>query len=130
MIKVFGQADTSFSSNGDVVVQPFKALVHKMDNGDFYLDFECSPDFLDYVTSNNIIVAPTPQGEQAFRIGNVSNTRRKITAKIPHLFYDSNNYLIADSNVVNTSSLSPYQYRPQGIQRPSRCATSRYPRPC
>ena len=101
MIKCFGQADTSFSSNGDIVIQPFKALVHKVDNGDFYLDFECSPDFLDYVVSNNIIVAPTPQGEQAFRIGNVSNTRRKITAKIPHIYYDSNNYLIADSNVVN-----------------------------
>lgn len=101
MIKCFGQADTSFSSNGDIVIQPFKALVHKVDNGDFYLDFECSPDFLDYVVSNNIIVAPTPQGEQAFRIGNVSNTRRKITAKIPHIYYDANNYLIADSNVVN-----------------------------
>ena len=101
MIKCFGQADTSFSSNGDIVIQPFKALVHKVDNSDFYLDFECSPDFLDYVVSNNIIVAPTPQGEQAFRIGNVSNTRRKITAKIPHIYYDANNYLIADSNVVN-----------------------------
>lgn len=101
MIKCFGQADTSFSSNGDIVIQPFKALVHKMDNGDFYLDFECSPEYIDFVVSNNILVAPTPQGEQAFRIGNVSNTKRKITAKCPHLFYDSNNYLIADSNVVN-----------------------------
>ena len=101
MIKCFGQADTSFSSNGDIVIQPFKALVHKIDNGDFYLELECSLDYLDYVVSNNIIVAPTPQGEQAFRIGNVTTTRRKITAKCPHLFYDSNNYLIADSNVVN-----------------------------
>lgn len=101
MIKCFGQADTSFSSNGDIVIQPFKALVHKMDNGDFYLDLECSPEYIDFVVSNNILVAPTPQGEQAFRIGNVSNTKRKITAKCPHLFYDSNNYLIADSNVVN-----------------------------
>ena len=38
MIKCFGQADTSFSSNGDIVIQPFKALVHKIDNGDFYLE--------------------------------------------------------------------------------------------
>ena len=101
MIKCFGQDDKSFSSNGDVVIQPFKAQVHKTDNGDFYLDLECSLDYLDYVISNNIIVAPTPQGEQGFRIGNVSNTRKKITAKIPHLYYDANNYLIADSNVVN-----------------------------
>ena len=101
MIKVFGQADTSFSSNGDIVIQPFKALVHKMDNGDFYLDLECSLDYLEHIIPNNIIVAPTPQGEQAFRIFSVTTTRRKITAKCLHLFYDANNYLIADSYVVN-----------------------------
>lgn len=101
MIKVFGQADTSFSSNGDIVIQPFKAQVHKIDNGDFYLDLECSLDYLSYVIPNNIIVAPTPQGEQAFRIFSVTTTRRKITAKCLHLFYDANNYLIADSYVVN-----------------------------
>ena len=99
MIKCFGQADTSFSSNGDIVIQPFKALVHKVDNGDFYLELECSLDYLSYVVPNNIIVCNTPQGEQAFRIFHVSTTRRKITAKCLHLFYDSNNYLIADSYV-------------------------------
>lgn len=101
MIKVFGQADTSFSSNGDIVIQPFKALVYKTDNGDFYLELECSLDYLGYIVPNNIVVAPTPQGDQAFRIFNVSNTRRKITAKCWHLFYDSENYLIADSYVVD-----------------------------
>ena len=101
MIKCFGQADRLFSSNGDVVIKPFKALVHKVDNGDFYLELECALDYIDYVIPNNIIVAPTPQGEQAFRIFNVQTTRRKISAKCLHLFYDSNNYLIADSNVVS-----------------------------
>ena len=101
MIKVFGQADTSFSSNGDIVIQPSKALVHKMDNGDFYLELECPLDYLESVIPNNIIVAPTPQGEQAFRIFSVTTTRRKITAKCLHLFYDANNYLIVDSYVVN-----------------------------
>ena len=101
MIKCFGQADTSFSSNGDICIQPFKALVHKVDNGDFYLELECSLDYLEYIIPNNIIVAPTPQGEQAFRIFSVTTTRRKITAKCLHLFYDANNYLIADSYVVN-----------------------------
>ena len=101
MIKVFGQADTSFSSNGDIVIQPSKALVHKMDNGDFYLELECPLDYIESVIPNNIIVAPTPQGEQAFRIFSVTTTRRKITAKCLHLFYDANNYLIVDSYVVN-----------------------------
>ena len=101
MIKCFGQADTSFSSNGDICIQPFKAQVHKTDNSDYYLELECSLDYLDYVVPQNIIVANTPQGDQAFRIFNVSTTRRKITAKCLHAFYDSNNYLIADSYVVN-----------------------------
>ena len=101
MIKCFGQADTLFSSNGDIVIQPSKALVHKVDNGDFYLELECSLDYLSYIVPNNILVANTPQGEQAFRIFHVSTTRRKITAKCLHLFYDSSNYLIADSYVVN-----------------------------
>lgn len=101
MLKCFGMDDTLFSSNGDIIVQPFKALVYKTDNGDFYLDLECPVEYMNYVIPNNIIVAPTPQGEQAFRIGNVSTTRRKITAKCWHLFYDSNNYLIADSYVVD-----------------------------
>ena len=101
MIKCFGTADRSFSSNGDIVIQPFKALVTKVDNGDFYLDLECSLDYLAYVIPNNIIVAPTPQGDQAFRIFHVSTTRKRITAKCYHLFYDSNNYLIPDSYVVD-----------------------------
>ena len=100
MIKVFGIDDTLFSSNGDVVIQPYKAQVHKIDNGDFYLDLECPLDYLDYISPNNIVVAPTPQGDQAFRIKNVSTTRRKITAKCLHLFYDSENYLISDSYAV------------------------------
>ena len=101
MIKCFGQADTIFSSNGDIIIQPFKALVTKVDNGDYYLELECSLDYLDFVVPNNIIIAPTPQGDQAFRIANVSTTRRKITARCNHIFYDSNNYLIADSYVVD-----------------------------
>ena len=40
MIKLFGTTDTDFSSNGDAVIQPFKAKVHKEDNGKFYLTVE------------------------------------------------------------------------------------------
>lgn len=101
MIRCFGQADTSFSSNGDIIIQPTKALIHKTDNGDFYLELECSLDYIDYIQEQNIVVAPTPQGDQAFRIFHVTKTRRKITAKCLHIFYDSVNYLIVDSYVVD-----------------------------
>lgn len=101
MIKVFGQTDTSFSSNGDVVLRPLKAKVHKEDNGDFYLNLETGLDYVDYLVEGNIVVANTPQGDQAFRIGNVQKTKSKLTSKCYHVFYDSKNYLIADSYVVD-----------------------------
>ena len=40
MIRVFSPNDKIFTSNGDLVIQTFKAKVHKVDNGDYYLDFE------------------------------------------------------------------------------------------
>ena len=101
MIKLFDKTDTLFSSNGDKVITPLKAKIHKEDNGSFYLDIETSLDYVDDLTANRIIVANTPQGEQAFRITNVEQTRKKISAKCHHVFYDSNNYLIADSYVVD-----------------------------
>ena len=66
MIKLFSQTDTSFSTNGDKVIIPLRAKVHKEDNGSFYLDFECSLEYIDDIVAGNILVVPTPQGEQAF----------------------------------------------------------------
>ena len=101
MLRVFSPSDTDFTSNGDVVIQATLAVVHKQDNGDFYLELQCGLEYLDYIKPKNIIVANTPQGAQAFRIQQVETTRSKIIAKAPHLFYDSENYLIADSYVVD-----------------------------
>lgn len=101
MIKLFSSTDTLFSSNGDKIIIPTKAKVHKEDNGDYYLDLETSLDYINDIVQGNIIVANTPQGDQAFRISNVTSTRKKITAKCYHVFYDSENYLIQDSYVVD-----------------------------
>ena len=101
MIKLFSSTDTLFSSNGDKIIIPTKAKVHKEDNGDYYLDLETSLDYINDIVQGNIIVANTPQGDQAFRISNVTSTRKKITAKCYHVFYDTENYLIADSYVVD-----------------------------
>ena len=121
MIKLFNSTDTLFSSNGDKIIIPTKAKVHKEDNGAYYLDLETNLDYIDDIISGNIIVAPTPQGEQAFRVSNVTATRKKITAKCYHVFYDTKNYLIEDRYIVDkdcnyaldylnssTSDLSPF----------------------
>ena len=101
MIRVFSPTDTDFSSNGDVVLRPYKAKIHKEDNGDYYLELETGIEYVDYLTANRIIVADTPQGAQAFRITNPQKTKSKISLKAWHVYYDSKNYVIADANVVD-----------------------------
>ena len=121
MIKLFDITDTLFSSNGDKTIIPLRAKVHKEDNGSFYLDLETDLSYVEDFVEGKIIVAPTPQGEQPFRINNLVKTKTKITAKCLHVFYDAQNYLIADSYVVDkncndaldhlnnaTSDLSPF----------------------
>lgn len=101
MIKLFGQTDTSFLSNGDVVLHPLKAKVRKEDNGEFYFYLETGLEYVDYFAEGNIVVANTPQGEQAFRITNPIKSKSKLSTKAYHVFYDSENYLIEDAYVVD-----------------------------
>ena len=109
MIKIFGATDTNFTSNGDIVIQPMKAKVHKEDNGDYYLDLECGLEYLDYIVENKIVVAPvatTYEGQadtQAFRVHNVTVTNNKITAKCRHVFWDSKGYFISSTGATNVT---------------------------
>ena len=119
MLKVFSPVDTTFTSNGDAVIQATRAVIHKVDNGDFYLDLECSLEYIDYIKPNNIIVAPTPQGDQAFRIDTIESTRTKITAKCWHIFYDSENYLIADSYVYEKNCNDALDHLNAALDNPS-----------
>lgn len=100
MIKLFSTTDNIFNTNGDKVIIPTRAEVFKEDNGSFYLLLETPLDYIDDLTANRILIANTPQGEQAFRITNVEKTRKKITLKALHISYDANNYVIRDTNVV------------------------------
>lgn len=101
MIKIFSPGDTLFASNGNCVVQPTKAKVHKEDNAEYYLDFEIPIQYDKYINSNDIIVAPTPQGDQPFRITDFEKTRRKISGKAYHVFYDTKNYLIEELTITD-----------------------------
>lgn len=102
MIRLFNATTKDFSSNGDVILKPVKCKVHH--DEDFYLNIETSLQYADYMVQGAIIVAPTPQGSQAFRINNIEKTGTKITAKCPHVFYDTKNYLIQDSYVVEKNT--------------------------
>lgn len=101
MIRLFGVTDRSFQSNGDRIIEPLEAIVHKEDNGPFYLSLTCDLSYVDDLTEGRIVICPTPQGDQPFRVHNVTQTRKKVTAQCRHVFYDTENYLIADSYVVD-----------------------------
>ena len=103
MLRIFSPTDRDYKSNGDKVIQPLKATVKKEDNDAYYLDLSCGTEYLPWIKSGNIIVADTPQGAQPFRILNPEITHTKITCKCDHVFFDSANYLIADSYVVDST---------------------------
>ena len=103
MLKLFGTTDKVYSTNGDKIIQPTYQHIIKQDNADYYLDVEIPLTYINDITSNRILVSNTPTGQQAFRITNIEKTKHKIKVKANHVFYDSNNYLIADSYVVDKS---------------------------
>jgi phage minor structural protein len=100
MLKLFGITDRDFTSNGDKTIKPLRARITKQDNGEFYLELETDLTYVNDLTEGRIIMAPTPQGEQPFRVSNLQKTKNKLITKALHVFFDSRNYLIADSYVV------------------------------
>lgn len=101
MIRLFGTTDKTYQSNGDLVIRALKAKIHKEDNGAFYFDLETGLEYVEELTEGRILVVNTPQGDQAFRVSNVKQTKHKLTTRARHVFYDSLNYLIQDSYVVD-----------------------------
>lgn len=94
MIKVFNAYERVFTSNGEKIIQPIKAVVLKEDNGDYELELEARIADKDYIVNDKIIVCDTPWGQQAFRVYNPQKKNNKITCTCKHVFYDTASYLI------------------------------------
>lgn len=119
MIKLFNSTDKIYTSNGDKVIIPTRAKVHKEDNGSFYLDLEAGLEYVNDLVQGNIVVAPTPQGEQAFRLSNPEKTKKKIKVQAKHVFFDTQNYLIADSYVVDKNCNDALDHLNSATDNPS-----------
>ena len=119
MIKAFNATDKNYASNGDAVILATKARVKNSDNGDYYLELTCGSEYSEYIQANNILVVPTPQGEQAFRIRTVTKKNKKLEAKAWHVYYDSQNYVIADSYAVNMTCNEALQHFNAATDTPS-----------
>lgn len=119
MIRAFNATDKTYATNGDVVIAATKARVKNSDNGDYYLELTCGTEYNEYIQANNIIVAPTPRGDQAFRIRTVTKREKKLEVKAWHVFYDSQNYLIADSYAVNLNCNAALDHFNNATDNPS-----------
>lgn len=119
MLKLFNSTDTIYTSNGDKTIIATRAKVHKEDNGSFYLELETGLEYVNDLVQGNIVVAPTPQGEQAFRLANPEKTKTKVRVKAYHVFFDSQNYLIADSYVVDKNCNDALDHLNSATDNPS-----------
>lgn len=101
MISVYPSNEREFANNGIKILKPLKAKIHKEDNGEYYLDLKDNLDNIEYYQSGMIIRANTPWGYQGFRLGNPNINGNYITIRAKHLYFDSANYSIYDSYVVD-----------------------------
>lgn len=101
MISVYPSNEMEFANNGIKILKPLKAKIHKEDNGEYYLDLKDNLDNIEYYQSGMIIRANTPWGYQGFRLGNPNINGNYITIRAKHLYFDSANYSIYDSYVVD-----------------------------
>lgn len=101
MICVYEENEKQFNNNGIKILHPLKAKIHKEDNGEYYIEVKDTIDNLEYYQANMIIKVPTPWGYQCFRFTNPKISNNKVEAKGYHLYFDSANYIIADSYVVD-----------------------------
>lgn len=101
MISVYPPNESLFFDNGIKILSPKKAMIRKEDNGDYYLELVDSIENLDYYQSGFIIRVPTPWGKQGFRLSNPKINGNRLSIKAKHLCFDSANYIIKDSYVVD-----------------------------
>ena len=123
VISVYESEERSFFNNGIKILKPLKALIYKQDNADYYLDLKDSINNLEYYQSGNILRASTPWGKQCFRIRNVCTQNNKIEIRAYHLFYDSENYIISDSYVVERNCNDALDHLNTATDNPSPFST-------
>jgi len=100
MISVYPSNEKLFADNGIKILKPLKALVRKEDNGDYYIDLKDTIENLEYYQAGMIIRVPTIWGKQCFRLTNPNIENKKVVARGNHVYFDTRNYIIKDSYVV------------------------------
>ena len=110
MIKVYDANEKLFATNGIKILNPLKAEITKIDNGDYYIELKDVIANLDYYQKGMIFRVPTPWGNQGFRCDNPQIRNNKVECRAWHLSYDSENYIIKDAYSVDKNCNDALNY--------------------
>lgn len=113
MIKIFDSIDTSFNTNGNIVINPLKLIETKKKslNG-WYINVEIPIEYKEYIQQDKLCVVKTKSKlrPQAFRIGNIEYTQRKIIFTANHVVFDAKDYFLADVRPTELNALNSLKY--------------------
>lgn len=102
LIRIFNADDTLFITNGNKVLQPVSCLETKSAD-EWYIEVECSLDYVSFISQDMIIVVPTKYGNQPFRVNNIL-VGSSIEFKANHIGFDTKNYIVDTLTVTGTAS--------------------------
>lgn len=106
MIRLFERNETNYNHNKNIIF-PLSCFIEEEANGMFELELELPK--TENIDNGSIIKAPTPRGEQLFRVYRSKRNlkTRKYFAK--HIFYDLGKNFIVDVNLSNVSCFTALQ---------------------
>lgn len=100
MIRLFDRLETNLNHN-KIILSPLSCSVLEEANGMF--EIECEVDKSVSIGNGDLIKAPTPRGEQIFRIYRTIKTLKGKKAYGKHIFYDLASNFIIGFNPTNVS---------------------------
>ena len=102
IIRLFSSTETNFS-HYENVIRPLSFEVTEQENGIFSCEMTCQLD--DRILEDKILKAPTPRGEQLFRIVKVKKMVPSMTLYVygRHITYDLLNNMILNIRPTNVS---------------------------
>lgn len=103
MIRLFNRLETDFMTNGIRALQPIECIVTEELNGDYSLKITM-PMWDTKIQNESIIKAPTPKGDQLFRVYNTEiDALGNNVYSARHIFYDLLDNFIEDTRPTNAT---------------------------
>lgn len=97
MIQIYDAKNTDYAHNGDTAIQPTVCDIDMSLNGEWEMEIEAPADSLGKyraVLTGNVVKAPTPRGDQLFRIYDHEITEESVIGRARPIFLDAQNEVL------------------------------------